>query len=464
MNTNYAALYYTDISKDLDLIEKNVQDYPASSVARFMLLYHLKKNNDPRFDDQAKQAGIYLHNPYWMEFQLAKLQSGNSNILVDDQEGSVSSEEDKNGEATEWTEQDADTLVEKNEEENETGNIEVKEQIPENLSLENETIRTENEENFNEPGGANFNEEQNQLIEQETKEEDLPVPVNEQISENLPSEIESIITQNEENFNEPGGANFNEEQNQLVEQETKEEDLPAPVNEQIPENLPWESVITEDINEEFVEKTNEDAVLNNEIVEVPLVEEATENLVTDEKLAEVQSEQQNETVSSAEEELANFNKDESVQDIKVPQEQENSPAEAVDDIDAANKADEDVAIPFEPLHTVDYFASQGIRLNEESLNNDQLGKQVKSFTAWLKSMKKLHPDQLPEQNEVIEKLIQTSSDASNQHANVLTEAMAEVLVKQGKREKAIEMYEKLSLINPSKSAYFAAKIESLKTL
>jgi hypothetical protein len=93
-----------------------------------------------------------------------------------------------------------------------------------------------------------------------------------------------------------------------------------------------------------------------------------------------------------------------------------------------------------------------------------LGKQVKSFTAWLKSMKKIHPGQLPEQNEVIEKIIQSSSEASNKETDVLTEAMAEVLVKQGKGEKAIEMYQKLSLINPSKSAYFAAKIESLKLI
>jgi len=42
--------------------------------------------------------------------------------------------------------------------------------------------------------------------------------------------------------------------------------------------------------------------------------------------------------------------------------------------------------------------------------------------------------------------------------------MAEVLVKQGKSEKAIEMYQKLSLLNPSKSAYFAAKIERIKSI
>ena len=40
--------------------------------------------------------------------------------------------------------------------------------------------------------------------------------------------------------------------------------------------------------------------------------------------------------------------------------------------------------------------------------------------------------------------------------------MAAVLAKQGKLAKAIELYQKLSLMNPSKSAYFAAKIEQLK--
>ena len=125
---------------------------------------------------------------------------------------------------------------------------------------------------------------------------------------------------------------------------------------------------------------------------------------------------------------------------------------------------EEEIVAFEPLHTVDYFASQGIKISEEALENDHLGQQVKSFTAWLKSMKKLHPGQLPEQNEVIEKIIQSSAEISNQNANVLTEAMAEVLLKQNKKQKAIEMYEKLSLMNPSKSSYFAAKIESLKTI
>jgi hypothetical protein len=40
--------------------------------------------------------------------------------------------------------------------------------------------------------------------------------------------------------------------------------------------------------------------------------------------------------------------------------------------------------------------------------------------------------------------------------------MAEVFIQQGKINKAIVIYQKLSLQNPSKSPFFADKIESLK--
>jgi len=40
--------------------------------------------------------------------------------------------------------------------------------------------------------------------------------------------------------------------------------------------------------------------------------------------------------------------------------------------------------------------------------------------------------------------------------------MADVLVQQGRTNKAVEVLKKLSLLNPSKSTYFAAKIEQLK--
>lgn len=134
--------------------------------------------------------------------------------------------------------------------------------------------------------------------------------------------------------------------------------------------------------------------------------------------------------------------------------------QSLSEISAQADTTEDV-IAFEPLHTTDYFASQGIKLTDEPVSNDKLGSQVKSFTEWLKSMKKIHTETLPAADEQTDKNIQQIAEHSNTAAEVVTEAMADVLVKQDKRDKAIEVYEKLSLIYPSKSAYFAAKIKSL---
>ncbi len=117
---------------------------------------------------------------------------------------------------------------------------------------------------------------------------------------------------------------------------------------------------------------------------------------------------------------------------------------------------------FEPLHATDYFASQGIKLSEAALTDDKLGKQLKSFTSWLKTMKKVHSDKLVPVTALVEAAVQNQAAKSNIEEEVLTEAMAEAFAQQGKNIRAIETYEKLSLLNPAKSAYFAAKIESLK--
>ena len=119
-------------------------------------------------------------------------------------------------------------------------------------------------------------------------------------------------------------------------------------------------------------------------------------------------------------------------------------------------------ILFEPLHASDYFASQGIKLSEDAMANDKLGKQLKSFTAWLKTMKKVHPDKLPAVTAVTETAVQTQAEKSNIEEEIVTEPMAEAYIQQNKYVKAIEIYSKLSLINPAKKAYFAAKIDSLK--
>ncbi|HEY4286334.1 MAG TPA: hypothetical protein VGN00_04475 [Puia sp.] len=120
---------------------------------------------------------------------------------------------------------------------------------------------------------------------------------------------------------------------------------------------------------------------------------------------------------------------------------------------------------FEPYHTIDYFASQGIKLTLDENPSDQLGKQLKSFTDWLKVMRRLPqkereivPDRAAEQT------VQTIAAHSVVGREIVTETMAEVLAKQGMPDRARAVYEKLSLLNPDKRAYFATKIEQLNSL
>ncbi len=129
---------------------------------------------------------------------------------------------------------------------------------------------------------------------------------------------------------------------------------------------------------------------------------------------------------------------------------------------APEKTEEKPVFTFEPFHTVDYFASQGIKLREEKLADDQLGKQVKSFTQWLRSMKKIYVEEQKELDSSMEKEVVSIAIESNQQTEVITETMAEVLVKQGKRTQAIDLYRKLSLLHPEKSVYFASRIDELK--
>ena len=124
----------------------------------------------------------------------------------------------------------------------------------------------------------------------------------------------------------------------------------------------------------------------------------------------------------------------------------------------------DQALVFEPYYTVDYFASQGIKNNVEEKPKDRLGQQLKSFTEWLKTIRQMPPQQIAAMNtdgNSEEKVVQLATHSLAEE-NVDTEAMAEVWIKQAQPEKAIKIYEKLSLLNPSKSSYFAVLIEKLK--
>jgi len=413
MNTaiNYADMLLTEFSSEPGVLKNNIKDYPASSLSHVLLLCHLKKNANPAFDETAEQTGIYLQNPYWLEFQLSLLskreeKEANENISVPNSLGAAIFQEDEktNAESSNADWGDAGNVYEE---------------------AENENVLGADDEIVDLPKSENF----------------APISDSSNLSEN--SDFNESPVQNED-------AGFNEKEGF----HTDDTSEPASVALNQNANIGNENSGAENISEETNGDVTDGQTIETANNNVPILENTTVEI--------------NEFTTGDE---GSINENPEGRDLdvdtnikEITPEKDSSIAAAQNEISIEKENEETEMVSFEPLHTVDYFASQGIKLSEEALSNDQLGKQVKSFTAWLKSMKKLHPGQLPEQNEVIEKLIQTSSEASNQSVNVLTEAMAEVLVKQGKSEKAIEMYQKLSLLNPSKSAYFAAKIESIKSI
>ncbi len=109
---------------------------------------------------------------------------------------------------------------------------------------------------------------------------------------------------------------------------------------------------------------------------------------------------------------------------------------------------------------------------------DELLTEIKS------SKKKIKPDgpKQKEQIEIIDQFIKTqpsikgkvSSEEKSQpkddlsekslsyNEHIISETLAEILIKQGKKEKAIEVLKKLIWKFPQKKAYFAAQIEDLK--
>ena len=63
----------------------------------------------------------------------------------------------------------------------------------------------------------------------------------------------------------------------------------------------------------------------------------------------------------------------------------------------------------------------------------------------------------------VEAEVKTEADFDDDD-DLVSEELAEIYAKQGLNSEAIEIYRKLSLLNPKKSAYFADQIEKLKNL
>ncbi|PSL46450.1 hypothetical protein CLV51_103429 [Chitinophaga niastensis] len=141
--------------------------------------------------------------------------------------------------------------------------------------------------------------------------------------------------------------------------------------------------------------------------------------------------------------------------------------------------EEETVLTFQPLYTDDYFAYKRLK-NPGAADelNEQGAAEMKSFTSWLRQMKdsfagkaskdwyhqQLHKiyeeDEEPEVSETVEKMAMSSITFNN---DIVSETLAEIWVRQHQYGNAIKIYQKLSLLNPDKNAYFAQKIVELKS-
>ncbi len=151
-----------------------------------------------------------------------------------------------------------------------------------------------------------------------------------------------------------------------------------------------------------------------------------------------------------------------------------------------------------PIHFQDYFLHQGERVSEdipeeisdlkyetEAEDDEEKALMVMmSFSEWLLHFKNVTEKQeeevkdrkalrtmwqkeklaaaMEEENEEIpENVFEMAVNSITQEDGLVSETLAEIYIKQGKYDKAIEVYRKLSLRNPQKNVYFARKIDEV---
>lgn len=153
---------------------------------------------------------------------------------------------------------------------------------------------------------------------------------------------------------------------------------------------------------------------------------------------------------------------------------------------------------FTPAQSDDYFMQQGIKIsrdlpdnidelvvpNEEDDKREKSLMVMMSFTEWLLHFKttsakktseiedqkavrtmwqkeKLSAALEEENEEIPENVFEMAVNSIAREEGLASESLADIYMKQGKYDQAIEMYKKLSLRNPQKNAYFARKIDEI---
>ena len=96
-------------------------------------------------------------------------------------------------------------------------------------------------------------------------------------------------------------------------------------------------------------------------------------------------------------------------------------------------------------------------LKKSKKNEDLANEELK--TTKIKNKKNKKKDK--RKKKKLKKALLAQSMAAKEEKDIISETLAELMAKQGYTEKAIEMYNRLSLLFPEKNTYFARKIEDL---
>lgn len=127
------------------------------------------------------------------------------------------------------------------------------------------------------------------------------------------------------------------------------------------------------------------------------------------------------------------------------------------------------------------YESQFIK-NSKAFLEDNINMKELTFIQWLQYLNKsktineieqiqsnierkqhnIYDDELDEEDLALQDFVKPLADKSTQIHDVISENYAKILAMQGRNDKAIEVYEKLSLMNPEKKHIFAIQIEKLK--
>lgn len=462
MNTMQEKAFYQLAGKKISDVAvselfKVTNEHPYFSAAQYFLTYKLQQENHAGLIAQLQKTALFFQNPHWLHYQLLP-----TKVEIKILHKHYQEEETKpllHHVIHEEIAQQQATIVE-----HETDSIpETEKEIPKEITdvFPKPTI-------FLEPAAS--------IVDQLNSEEKAI---------NIP--IEEIIPEVEETFTKT-----------LIEEIKKEPNRPSPIEiptmetvRQMMDNIqPDNTFILPreiDVQDEIImgqaspsitsfaldaaETTpyhtpNLNVVMDPAAVEIPVQPETIHKI---EEQEESLPQQSSEEIIIANEPIEDITEEATPVDNETETDLSNQKISSIlhqqlEEFKKPVAANAVLDISNEPFHAVDYFASQGIKVGADNGSQDKLSKQLRKFTDWLKHMKQAEATETndlgtdPELETAIHAIAQTSNEARE----IVTQTMAEVLEKQGKLDKAIQLYIKLSFLNPEKTAYFATKIEQLK--